>query len=289
LNEPLDLEFGSANDWTLCSGPDSPDLTVAFKAPRTGNFFVALESKQGAYLSGTILKGGCDTFPDGCGSVPESVQMVAGDTVVVVIEAMDRGPLRVTITDKPVRCTEGICSAIDAGTKDQGKAACLASAKGRGEAVCDGLDCACDHCAQNYGDCALIPGCTAILACMHGTPCAGEACAAPCKSVIGAYGGVNGRAFEAAQDLQSCALTFSCGVPCADGGGAPSSVIDGGSGMDASDASIPEPEPKHDGSGCDCNVGTTSPHGAGLALAASLGLVIARRRGRRRSAVGGKP
>jgi hypothetical protein len=295
LNEPLEFEYGAADDWDLgCGDCKRPDVSIEFTATRAGNLHFLLEPLSGvdAYSAG-IFEGGCLGFPGGRGDLPNSLQVVSGQTSVLVLDFFGAGKARLTISDRLPSCRNGVCT--DAGSSDLGKAACLAGAKSRGDPTCGGVGCACEHCPQNYGDCSLIPGCMDVLACMREAACVGEACTAPCGRIAEPHGGVKGRAFEAASELQSCALTFSCALPCGDSRGAvdagftdagavctrgvvTSCACDGGTGERtcAADGSgfgdCACTAPKHADSGCGCEVGRRSPERPSLALIAGAAL-----------------
>jgi hypothetical protein len=71
---------------------------------------------------------------------------------------------------------------------------------------CD--SCLCNNCGPLYAFCHDTPGCPLALACMRDADCEGAACVSACAP---AAGGVNSKAFSAAEALWACSRGASCG------------------------------------------------------------------------------
>jgi len=309
----------------MCLFSSAPDATIAWKAPRDGTFYFAASTADTNLSIGT-LSGGCTGFEQGCSggspSVSTQADMQQGDAIVLLVETetVPADGVTIEITDQapPTSpCSGPFCpppvSSPDSGTtgNDQGMTQCLQNATDRGEAVCAGTECACSHCPQDYDDCAVIPGCHDVRACMDGKRCIGADCysSGACRTVIDAQGGISGAAFRAAAGLQSCSLTFACQLPCgaqksSDAGGAspdagrlcaPGRAVacacEGGTGTKTCAAdgngfgpcvcSSGAPAPAA-GGGCGCHVSRTEGGWPGaVGLAAALALLGLRRRSSR--------
>lgn len=211
-----------------------PEATFSWKAPHDGTYYFSTYGSTSAVMSTFQLVAGVCTSGtlSGCSSPmsdPYSAlasDLKAGDSVLMVLElsAPSDGDLVVNVWDRPPGCDSSTCgasgsSAPDSGFGGESPALCLENARARG-AVCAGTECACNHCPQDYDDCAIIPGCAAIQSCMDAHHCAGADCylSGQCRSTIDSYGGVSSAAFRAASGLQSCELTFGCQLPCVDAG-----------------------------------------------------------------------
>ncbi|HVU04204.1 MAG TPA: hypothetical protein VHE30_20745 [Polyangiaceae bacterium] len=312
-----------------CANPDGPDVSFVWKAEKAGNYnFEGILQGPDAGSSAQTwtaimpMAGGCSGSGNGCASGGAfQVQVAAGDEVVLVLDlgAATAPNVTLRVTDAPP-CSGLFCSPGGGGGGGDGgshgsKDTCLSRASERGDEMCGGVECACEHCAQDYDDAAVVPGAGEIRACMAEKGCVGADCynSGACRRAIDTNGGVSGAAFRAAAGLQSCALTYRCDVPCPREGGvhgssdggvpdagrlcAPGRVVtctceDGAVGDKTCDASGSafgacscgaEPaKPKASG-GCSCDVARSgSPGGTGVA-SASLALCVMLRRRRVRA------
>ena len=215
-------------------GTDGTGVDAFFKwtAPHDGLF--AFTGRNGLV---TLLDEGCTGFPRECssGGAAISVSLQAGETATVVLEAEGSPPptFELEIAPAPTPgCDSSSCPPPDAGKN--GAALCLANASDRGDPMCSGVECACNHCPSDYDDCRVIPGCRQLIECMEEKNCIGAECynSGACRSVIDSYGGLSGPAFRAGAGLKSCSLSFDCELPC-------EGEADAGKG-DAGDASPPD-------------------------------------------------
>jgi hypothetical protein len=202
---------------------DGVEGIFAWKAPRRGLYrFVAI----GAEIS---LAPSCDSFdpysatcaiarPNDAGplTVHMDLSVNLGDELVIVVET---GKSQADSVALEITCVPPGC---EPSGPLPGVATCLANADRRGEPHCDGLQCACQYCFDDYDRCAVVPGCPDIGACMRDKACVGKACydSGDCKTLVDSFGGLQAPAFDTAARLQSCASTFACALPCADAGAA---------------------------------------------------------------------
>jgi hypothetical protein len=190
------------------------DAFFKWKAPQDG-----LYTFTGRNASVTLLEGGCTGYPQGCGLAGEGMlaSVKEGDEVFVALEAEGTPPatfeLEIAVAPTP-GCDGSACMPPDAG--NGGAERCLDNARDRGDPMCSGVECACNHCPGDYDDCKVIPGCRQITECLREKDCIGAECynSGACRSVIDSYGGLSGPAFRAGSGLQSCALSFDCELPC---------------------------------------------------------------------------
>lgn len=224
---------------------DGVEASFAWRAPYSGTFrFTGFDEEISVSIPlrlpgdppdfcGEVFGGGnCETIqPNDAGQRVgfTDLSVKKGDPVLVVAETglVHADSVSIGIACAPMGCPDG-----GPGTgSDQGAAGCVERAKLRGEAMCTGVECACQHCPQDYDECGTIPGCSDITRCMRATSCVAEECAASgaCQSVIDAVGGISAPAFETAARVESCELTFGCELPCAaDGGSKDGAVTDSG-------------------------------------------------------------
>jgi MYXO-CTERM domain-containing protein len=175
---------------------------------------------------------------------PMPIDLMEGQSMVFVLDTDDTEPGTFVLnildhcdasdeycdsfgpSEPPVGGPDG---GVDSGEPEQLE--CMANALARGDTLCAGVECACMHCAQDYDDCGVVPGCAAVRECMLEKACIGTDCynSGACRAPIDSYGGVSGPAFRAASGLQSCALSFDCALPCGgDAGGPPGGGPDAG-------------------------------------------------------------
>jgi hypothetical protein len=88
-----------------------------------------------------------------------------------------------------------------------------ACANAEGHDDCAG--CVCENCEDSVVDCQLDPGCSAIWQCLRDTRCdlserATGNCAEACGEVIRDSGGLNGRSFQKAVEIRTCAAGAAC-------------------------------------------------------------------------------
>jgi MYXO-CTERM domain-containing protein len=288
------------------------DAFFKWKAPHEGSFEFSARN-----ASITRFEGGCSGFAQECTSGGGSilVSAAAGAEVVVMLQAEDPAPatleLEIGLPPTP-GCDSSPCTPPDAGKG--GAALCLANAQDRGDAMCSGVECACNHCPKDYDDCKVIPGCGQITECMREKDCIGADCynSGACRGVIDSFGGVSGPAFRASSGLKSCALTFDCALPCeseADAGPAdagrlctPSGSVSCSCGdragtkrcaadgmqFDSCNCAAAPSEDESDGCGCRLAGASGTPSiGAALGLALALA-VTRRRRGAKRNLLVGR-
>jgi MYXO-CTERM domain-containing protein len=218
---------------TYCSatGGFGPDASFLWTAPHTGTFvFESTSSTQPGTLVG-LFSGGCGGYEMTCGT-EVAMDLAEGDAVLIVLDT-DEAPTGSYVLGIHEDTSSGPV-APDGGVIDNAVVAlCLDNAAARGETLCDeGTRCACEHCPRDYDDCAVIPGCQEVRACMVEHACVGADCynSGACRGVIDSYQGISGPAFRASAALESCALTFDCQLPCdpSDSGSAPSPSSDAG-------------------------------------------------------------
>jgi MYXO-CTERM domain-containing protein len=213
-----------------CAIDPDPRVEAFFKwtAPHAGSF--SFTPKKATLLQ---LEGGCTGFLSGCsiGGSGSTISATAGQEIVVALEPEDPAAttieLEISAAVRP-GCDSSPCDPPDAGK--EGAALCLANAQDRGDPMCSGVECACNHCPRDYDDCKVIPGCRQILDCMEQKNCIGAECynSGACRSVVDTYGGISGPAFRASSGLKSCALSFQCGLPCASDAGDAAPPLDAG-------------------------------------------------------------
>lgn len=315
--EVADLRDLFANDCSA-GGGHGPDASFLWTAPHSGQFVVDRTASTQSSLF-MLFDEGCAGFENVCSGGPGQTPFDAmeGQSFLLVVDTDDEPTGSYVIGIHEV-APEGQAPGDDGGKVDETVASlCIDNAAARGEPVCDeGTRCACEHCPRDYNDCAVIPGCAEIRACMAEKGCIGADCynSGACRSIIDTYQGVSGPAFRAGVGLQSCALTFGCELPCpgADAGTTPRpdggrlcapgrEVVcscDGGTdgtqrcnaGGDAfspcvcsSDAGTEAGTPKKSksDSSCGCRIGEAPESGHAAFAALALGLALAARRKRR--------
>jgi MYXO-CTERM domain-containing protein len=292
LDQEKRVPIGAQNVFVLFGERSAPDVSLSFTAPSDGTFYVSLRATQ--FLSASTLIGGCagvgPTSINGDSSKPFPLALARGQTVVILVESLMPVTLVASVSLTRPPCEGDECAlSSDAGTPaDQGRSLCLRNARERGEATCDGVTCACQHCPQDYDDCGTIPGCVTIEACMRETRCTGIDCyeSGECRSVVDANGGKAGPAFSTAVNLQSCSLTFSCALPCGIDVTPPADGGTDGVGATARDASATAPRPVKRHSSCDCDVGRTTRRSDAGTLGLAMAVALAGLRRRRSPAKG---
>lgn len=231
-----------SNRYLTCLETDGRDAAFVWTAPKAGTYYFTTFGTD-ADLGLGAVPGGCTpdehsgSFCSAGGTGYVEMEFAKGDAILLVAElASDEdGPFRLRVSDSPLCAGPdgGITTDCldpgdepDAGLDQAG--ICRRNATMRGDPDCEGARCACDRCPLDYDDCAVIPGCQAVLECMTRTECIGDQCTRleTCGATLAAHGGPEGAAFRAAASLQSCALSFSCALPCteaedADSGAAP--------------------------------------------------------------------
>ena len=301
-----------------CGGGQGPDASFLWTAPRSGTFVMNMTGGP----EPTVLS----LFDQGCAGYEMQCTQGDGDGGQMIFDAMEGQSLLVVVDTDGVptgRYVVGVHEmtgggpSADGGHVDETVASlCIDNAAARGEPVCDeGTRCACEHCPRDYDDCAVIPGCAAVRACMEDKGCIGADCynSGACRSIIDTYQGVSGPAFRAGAGLQSCALTFDCKLPCpgvdagtttspdggrlcapgrevacaCDGGGDGTKKCDASGnafspcGCGGADAGTDAGTPKdNDDSSCGCRIGKT-PEGHAAFAAFALALALTARRKRR--------
>jgi hypothetical protein len=110
-------------------------------------------------------------------------------------------------------CRPGQCGGcLDVHRREcEARTAC-ANAEGQGDNC---AACVCENCEDSVVECQLDPGCTAIWQCLRDTRCdlsdrATGNCAQACGEVIQNSGGLNGRSFQKAVEIRTCAAGAAC-------------------------------------------------------------------------------
>jgi hypothetical protein len=313
-------------------GDDAPEIVFTWTPPHAGTFVFGSSDPTTIVLG--ELMGGCDDvqlsnclfLSPGTGS---GLQFTNDDlekrTFTLRQSATDVSTYSLDIMDEDTACEGGPCSPGgdmgkpgDAGPSSAAQALCLDNARARGDDLCSGTSCACSHCPQDYDDCAVIPGCADVFACMKSKACVGADCyiSGACRTVIDTYGSLAGPAFRAASGLDSCSLSLGCGLPCNAGdagasldGGAPDGSLGrvcephitvacpceagaDGTKVCSSDGSgfgvcscAEAPLTPVDSNNCNCRLGAPAQGDASAAVAVGLGLALVARRRRRKGAV----
>lgn len=325
VDETVKVTVGTRNLFEArCGSGQQPDARVPFTAPSRGTFYVAVTRLEGDadwFYSVDLVRGGCTgTLVEDCNNSNAStnlrIDLASGEEALIVIDAPAADVYEVKVGTVAPPCQGSFCPPVtppetDAGPGSEDTALCLDSASHRGDALCDGVTCACTSCPRDYDDCAIIPGCAAVYECLHAQGCEGAACrTGACAGVYDTYGGLGAPAFRAASALQTCSKKSSCALPCADAG--TGSAPDGGAaectpggkqscGCDeggtgerrCNDAGTAygaclcaaAPAEPHESS-CDCAFSRSGAPGAGLGAALAVIAGLASRRTRRRGSLG---
>jgi MYXO-CTERM domain-containing protein len=213
--------FGRDLHYSFCSeGAATPDVSFLWEAPAEGAYRVDVAGLTGtSWVTQLFLYDATSTCVGDYGGclpaefLPFTFYAAAGGKLLFVVDTTEpsAGPVAISIHAEDVQAPP------DGNVDDVVTVQCLDNAAARGETICDeGTRCACEHCPRDYDDCAVIPGCRQVRACMLEKGCVGSECynSGACRGIIDSHQGISGPAFRASSGLQSCALTFGCALPC---------------------------------------------------------------------------